>query len=138
MIDFCVNAAKHYRQAAEVAKQIKVTCPQPDNIVVAGLGGSAIGGELLKDWSQNKLIVPIEIMQGLQFTRIRGQKNLGSGFQLLRRHRRNIRRFLDALKRGCMMFCITSGGDVLKAQKHKVPYLQVPGECLPAQRYPTC
>ena len=47
MLNFAVNAAKHYREAAEVADRIAVDFPKPANIIVAGLGGSAIGGDLL-------------------------------------------------------------------------------------------
>jgi len=52
MLKFSIDAAKHYREAFKVAEKIVVSYPKPANIVVAGLGGSAIGGDLLKDWSK--------------------------------------------------------------------------------------
>ena len=58
MLNFCVNASKHYREAAELAHKITVNYPKPDNIVVAGMGGSAIGGDLLKDWARNQVVNP--------------------------------------------------------------------------------
>ena len=61
MLNFCVDSPKHYRNAAELAQKIKVDFPQPDNIIVVGMGGSAIGGDLLKDYVRNKLSVPIEV-----------------------------------------------------------------------------
>jgi RPA family protein len=39
MLNFSVNAAKHYREAAQIAEKINVDYPKPDNIIVAGLGG---------------------------------------------------------------------------------------------------
>ena len=45
--------------------------------------------------------------------------------------------FLDALKRKCMIYCISSGGALLKyAEKLKVPYLQVPGGMPPRAALP--
>ena len=47
MLSFCVNSAKHYREAAKIAEKISLRYPKPENIIVAGMGGSGIGGELL-------------------------------------------------------------------------------------------
>ena len=45
--------------------------------------------------------------------------------------------FLDALKRKCMIYCISSGGALIKyAQKHKVQYLQVPAGMPPRAALP--
>ena len=68
MINFCIDAAKHYREAATVAQKMKVNFPVPNNIIVAGMGGSAIGGDLLKDWLRNKLIIPIEVNRDYQLS----------------------------------------------------------------------
>ena len=54
MLNFCVNSPKLYGEAAKLAEKIEATYPKPDNIIVAGMGGSGIGGELLKDWARNK------------------------------------------------------------------------------------
>ena len=50
------------RDAIERAKQVNVPeTINPKNIVVVGMGGSAIGGELLKDWLRDTLPIPIEV-----------------------------------------------------------------------------
>ena len=61
MLNFCINAPKHYRQAAFIAQNISLSIPKPDNIIISGLGGSAIGGDLLKDWARDKSSVPKEV-----------------------------------------------------------------------------
>ncbi len=61
MLNFCIDAPKHYRAAAEIAQKVKVKFAAPDNIVVIGMGGSAIGGDILKDYVKDKLSVPIEV-----------------------------------------------------------------------------
>ena len=65
MLSFCVEAPEHYAQAAKLAKTFSVDYPKPDTIVVAGMGGSGIGGELLRDWTRDRINVPIEVSHKL-------------------------------------------------------------------------
>ena len=76
MINFCVNSAKLYSEAAKLAEKIQVNYPKPDNIIVAGMGGSGIGGDLLKDWARNKTAVPIEVNREYQLPAYAGKKTL--------------------------------------------------------------
>ena len=86
MLNFCVDAPKHYRTAAELAQKIKVDFPQPDNIIVVGMGGSAIGGDLLKDYVRNKLSVPIEVNREYFLPEYADKKTLGPLDELLGGH----------------------------------------------------
>ncbi|MCL2358841.1 MAG: bifunctional phosphoglucose/phosphomannose isomerase [Nitrososphaerota archaeon] len=137
MIDFCINATSHYRNAAEIAQKIQVNNPQPDSIIIVGMGGSAIGGELVKDWARDKLKIPIEINRDYHLPAYADKKTLVLVSSYSGDTEETLSAFLDALKRGCMIFCLTSGGAVLTAaKKHKVPYLQVPGNMPPRAALP--
>jgi len=125
MINFCIDAPKHYCKAAELASKIRCKNPVPNNIIVAGMGGSAIGGEMLKDWSRNKLIVPLEVCREYTLPEYADEKTLVLISSYSGDTEETLSAFLDALKRECMIFCVTSGGEVLE-------------ECPPAQPYPTC
>jgi glucose/mannose-6-phosphate isomerase len=137
MLNFSINATIHYRKAAQIAEKIKVDYPKPDNIVVAGLGGSAIGGDLLKDWAKNQLAVPIEVSREYKLPAYANKKTLVFITSYSGDTEETLSSFLDALKRKCMIFCISSGGSLLKyAEKHKVPYLQVPSGMPPRAALP--
>jgi glucose/mannose-6-phosphate isomerase len=137
MIDFCVNATKHYRKAAEIARKIQVNYPKPDNIIIVGMGGSAIGGDLLKDWAKDKLKIPIEVNREYHLPQYAEKKTLVLVSSYSGDTEESLSAFLDALKRKCMIFCVTSGGALLaSAKKHKVPYLQVPGGMPPRVALP--
>jgi glucose/mannose-6-phosphate isomerase len=126
MLNFSVNAAKHYREAAQIAEKIKVDYPKPDNIIVAGLGGSAIGGDLLKDWAKTQLTVPIEVSREYKLPAYANKKTLVFITSYSGDTEETLSSFLYAFKRKCMIYCISSGGALLKyAKKLKVPYLQV-------------
>ena len=137
MIDFSVNAAHHYREAAKNAERIIVDYPKPSNIVVAGLGGSAIGGDLLKDWAKTQLAVPIEVSREYKLPAYANKKTLVFITSYSGDTEETLGSFLDALKRKCMIYCISSGGALLKyAKKLKLPYLQVPGGMPPRAALP--
>jgi len=137
MLKFSIDAAKHYREAFKVAEKIVVSYPKPANIVVAGLGGSAIGGDLLKDWSKNQLTVPIEVSREYSLPKYAGKKTLAVICSYSGDTEETLSSYLDALKQKCMIFCISSGGALIKyAKKHKVPFLQVPSGMPPRAALP--
>jgi glucose/mannose-6-phosphate isomerase len=127
MINFCVNSAKLYREAAGLADKIKVDYPKPDNVIVAGMGGSGIGGDLLKDWDRNQTAVPIEVNREYELPAYAGKRTLVLMTSYSGDTEESLSAFLDALKRKCMIFCVTSGGALLEnAERLGVPYLRVP------------
>ncbi|MGD0449424.1 MAG: bifunctional phosphoglucose/phosphomannose isomerase [Candidatus Bathyarchaeia archaeon] len=127
MINFCINSAKLYGEGAKLAEKIKVSYPKPDNIVVAGMGGSGIGGDLLKDWAKTKIPVPIEVNREYQLPQYAGKKTLVLITSYSGETEESLGAFLDALKRKCMIFCVSSGGALLEnAERLRVPYLRVP------------
>ena len=137
MLNFCVNSAKLYSEAAQLASEIQVTYPKPDNIIVAGMGGSGIGGELLKDWAKNKTQVPIEVNKDYLLPAYAGKKTLVLLCSYSGDTEETLNTFLDALKRKCMIFCVSSGGALLEnAERLKVPYLRVPGGMPPRAALP--
>ncbi len=136
-VNFCVDAAKLYREAAALASKIKVTYPKPDNIVVAGMGGSGIGGDLLKDWARNQTAVPIEVSREYELPEYAGKKTLVLITSYSGDTEETLSAFLDALKRKCMIFCVSSGGVLLEnAERLGVPYLRIPSGMPPRASLP--
>lgn len=137
MLNFCVNSAKHYREAAQIAKKITVNYPKPDNVIIAGMGGSGISGDLLKDWVRNKTDVPIEVNRGYELPKYAGKKTLVVIMSHSGDTEESLSAFLDALRRKCMIFCISSGGVLLKyAEKLHVPFVRVVGGMPPRAALP--
>ena len=127
MLSYCVNIADHYRQAERATQEILLKYPKPESIIVAGMGGSAIGGELFKDWAGNKAEVPIEVIRDYGLPAYVGQKTLAVIVSYSGETEETLSSFLDAMKKKCMVFCISSGGSLIEyAEKLSVPYLIVP------------
>lgn len=137
MLSFCVDAARHYEEAAKLAKKVHLDYPKPETIVVAGMGGSAISGELLKDWARAKIAVPIEVCREYSLPAYANEKTLVFIISYSGETEESLSVYLDALKRGCMITCISSGGALQKfAEKMKVPHLKVPSGIAPRAALP--
>ena len=127
MLSFCVEAPKHCQKAAKLAQAVQINYSKPQTIIVAGMGGSAIGGELAKDWTREKIDVPIEVCREYSLPVYVNKKTLVFVVSYSGETEESLSVFLDAIKRNCMTFCISSGGKLLEfAEKLNLPYLRVP------------
>ncbi|MEM3578235.1 MAG: bifunctional phosphoglucose/phosphomannose isomerase [Candidatus Bathyarchaeia archaeon] len=137
MLSFCVNFAKHCTEAAKLAKNMKLSYPKPETIIVAGMGGSAIGGELLKDWAREKIAVPIEVCREYFLPAYASRKTLVFVISYSGETEESLSAYLDAIKKKCMTVCISSGGTLQKfAEKMEVPHLTVPSGIAPRAALP--
>jgi glucose/mannose-6-phosphate isomerase len=127
MLLFCVEAPKHYEEAARIAKNFSVDYPKPQTIIVAGMGGSAIGGELLKDWANDKTSVPIMVQRGYSLPAYANKNTLVLVTSYSGETEESLSVFLDAVKKGCKIICISSGGKLSEyAEKMSLPYIRIP------------
>jgi glucose/mannose-6-phosphate isomerase len=137
MLSFCVEAARHYDNAAKLANRIRVDHPEPEAIIVAGMGGSAIGGELLKDWSRESIKVPVEVCREYRLPAYANEKTLVLLTSYSGETEETLSVFVDALKRKCMTLAISSGGALQKfAEELSVPHLLVPCGMAPRATLP--
>lgn len=137
MLSFCVDAYQHYERAANLGRTLQVGYRRPRTIVVAGMGGSAIGGELLKDWARDRVAIPIEVCREYSLPKYADKDTLVSVVSYSGETEESLSVFLDAIKRGCMITCLSSGGKLEEyAEKLDVPRLRVPSGMAPRATLP--
>jgi len=137
MLSFCVDAPQHYGKAARLARKWRVRFPEPETIIVAGMGGSAIGGELLKDWARDKVPVPIEVCSDYSLPAYADANTLVLVVSYSGETEESLSAFSDAVKRKCMTVCVSSGGTLREfAGKLDVPHLLVPSGMAPRATLP--
>ena len=110
------------------AAKIKFPISKINNIVVSGLGGSAIGGDLLRAYLADEIGVPIAVSRNYVLPEYVNERSLvvvssysGNTEETISSHR-------DAVKRKAKVLCITSGGSVKAfAVKKKQPVIDIPG-----------
>jgi len=137
MLSFCVETSEHYEEASKLVKAISISYPKPQTIIVAGMGGSAIGGELLKDWARDRITVPIEVNREYSLPAYANKNTLVFVVSYSGETEESLSILLDAVKRRCMTVCISSGGKLLEfAEKLNMPYLRVPSGMPPRAAIP--
>ncbi len=137
MLSFLENIADHYRKAEKNSKKISFNYPKPSNIIIAGMGGSAIGGDLVKDWARDKIDIPIEVNRDYSLPNYSNKKSLVLILSYSGETEESLSAFLHALKKGCMTYCISSGGNLMKfAKRTGAPHLSVPSGMPPRAALP--
>ena len=101
---------------------------QPELFAMAGMGGSIIGGDILSDVLRDELGVPVQVCRGYGLPAWVGPGALVVIISYSGNTEETLTAFLEALKRGCMIIAITSGGHLAElCRKTGIPLLMVPG-----------
>ncbi|RLI44131.1 bifunctional phosphoglucose/phosphomannose isomerase [Candidatus Bathyarchaeota archaeon] len=137
MLGHCVKTHEYCEDAVRLAKQVSVSYGKPQRILVVGMGGSAIGGELLRGWLLNELPIPIEVCRDYVLPAYVNEETLVFAISCSGNTEETLSAFVDAVKRGCMVITITSGGHLLSfSEKLHVPHLTIPSGLPPRATLP--
>jgi len=110
------------------AAAVNVPISKINNIVVSGLGGSAIGGDLLRSYLAGEIGVPIAVSRNYSLPAYVGERSLVIISSYSGNTEETIASHHDAVKRKAKVLCITSGGAVKQfAAKKKHPVIEIPG-----------
>ena len=130
MRNLILNFPKQAEEAVAIgnAAKIKLNISKIRNIIITGLGGSAIGGDLLRSYLADKCAVPVIVNRHYYFPEYVDKNSLVIISSYSGNTEETVSAYKDAIKRKAMIFCITSGGEVERiAKKNKHPYIKIPG-----------
>ena len=97
-----------------------------NNIVISGLGGSAISADLIKNFLGNELNHPLVVNRNYDLPKFAGSKTLFIASSYSGNTEETISSLNQAIKLGCKIVCITTGGEVEEiASKNNIPYVKV-------------
>ena len=138
MLNHLMKTPDYCRDAINRAKQVKVPEKiKPKNIVIAGMGGSAIGGEIFKDWLFDELPIPIEVCRDYALPAYANKDTLFFANSYSGNTEETLSAFLDAVRRKCVTITITSGGHLLSFSKElHVQYISIPSQLPPRVAIP--
>lgn len=139
MLNLCVKTPEYCQDAIQRAKKIKIPnevkvskkitikYKKPQNIIITGMGGSAIGGEILQDWLQDKLPIPIQICRNYTLPAYANRNTLVFAISYSGETEETLSAFIDAIRRKCMTITISSGGHLLSfSKKLQIPHVTIP------------
>ncbi|MBI1804192.1 MAG: bifunctional phosphoglucose/phosphomannose isomerase [Ignavibacteriae bacterium] len=124
-----IEFPKQVEDAVRIGNRAKVRLNRSKirNIVVTGLGGSAIGGDVLRSYVADQLAVPFIVNRHYVMPEFVDEGSLvvvssysGNTEETISAHR-------DATKRGAQVFCISSNGETARlAKKYRQPLIAIP------------
>jgi len=102
------------------------------NIIISGLGGSAIGGDLIRSYTQYEIKIPVTVNRNYTLPSFVGKDTLLIISSYSGNTEETIAAYKQAIKAKCKIICITSGGEVKKiAKKNKHHCVIIPGGLQP-------
>ncbi|MFP3984709.1 MAG: bifunctional phosphoglucose/phosphomannose isomerase [Candidatus Bathyarchaeia archaeon] len=132
MLETCEKMPDLCRDAIKRAKKVKIPFGQPENIIVAGMGGSAIGGNLLKDWLYDRASIPVEVCRDYDLPAYADENSMVIAVSYSGETEETLNTFLKAVKRHCPILTITSGGHLQSfSEKLKIPHMLIPSGLAP-------
>lgn len=102
------------------------------NVVICGMGGSAIGGDILRVFAETLAPVPISVTRGYAVPQFIDANSLVMVLSYSGGTEESLSAYADARARGAQCIVITSGGALLeKARADDVPAAVIPGGLAP-------
>ena len=136
MIELLEEFPQKMRDALRLGEELSVSASNYKrnfkNIVILGMGGSAIGGDLLSDYLADELSIPIVVIRGYDIPKFVDENSLVFAVS----YSGNTEETLSALKR-CLeakarVIALTSGGKLaVLAQENNFPVIKVPAGIQP-------
>lgn len=127
---FPAQAEEAWRIGAEA--KVPDTCADVDNLIIQGMGGSAIGGDLLRALYADVLRVPATVVRDYDLPGFAGPRTLFIAASYSGNTEETLAGYAEARKRGCKILALSSGGELTKrAQGDNLPLVTIPGGLSP-------
>lgn len=130
MNDLILDFPKHIKTALALAAKVDLERPEVDfkNVLILGMGGSGIGGVLVKNWIADDIAVPVQVANDYQIPAYVDQDTLIIASSYSGNTEETLMALGEALERNVSVIGITSGGKLEKLCKENgFPVFIVPG-----------
>jgi glucose/mannose-6-phosphate isomerase len=114
MLGRVMSMPQHFREAMQRSQDVSVDLKldQIRNLVIVGMGGSAIGGELVKSLTYNQLPVPLTVCRSYNLPNFVNRHTLVMVSSYSGNTEETLSAFEQALQRQAQIVCVTSGGKI--------------------------
>lgn len=129
MFDVLANFGNQIEEALNIGSDIKVEGDYSDvnKIIISGLGGSAIGGDLLRSFLWYELKVPIYVNRNYRLPAFADERTLVIASSYSGDTEETLASYEEAKNKACRIICILSGGRLsLLAENDGFPLIKIP------------
>lgn len=129
MLSLILNFSKQMEDACKIGREFEpgrdmdgIKC-----VIISGMGGSAIGGELLQSYLLDEIKIPIYINRNYSLPEFADPSTLTIISSYSGNTEETVNSLLEAIEKGCKIICITTGGKILKiAKSRNLNYILIP------------
>lgn len=139
MFDLMCKFPDLWAEGVELSRDVDpgVKIDEISHIVVAGMGGSAIGGDLMRSFVEQTASIPVFVNRSYELPAFVGEKTLFIASSYSGNTEETLSALEQAMERGAKVFCITSGGRLQTvAQGHGFAHILIPGGLPPRAALP--
>lgn len=125
-----VDFPKHWAQIMEMTKDKKLTVDgkKIKNILFGGMGGSAIGADLMRAYSLKTSPYPVQVNRHYDIPNWVDENTLFIACSFSGNTEETLSALSQAMKKGAQCIGVTSGGKLLlTAEKEEFDYIKIPG-----------
>ncbi|MDZ7690410.1 MAG: bifunctional phosphoglucose/phosphomannose isomerase [Balneolaceae bacterium] len=131
MWSLLVDFPNQWNQAVKITEDLEITVSleEVENICLVGMGGSAIGTELIQAYTIDSAEVPVQVVKGYDVPKWVGEGTLIIASSFSGNTEETVMALKKARSRGARPIAITSGGELLlKATRENFDYFRIPGK----------
>lgn len=129
MLDAISTFDEQCKCAYNIGKQFKASKPkmQINNILLAGLGGSAIGSDIIRVYLQSELKVPLMVWRNYGLPAFTGKDTLLFCVSYSGNTEEILSSFKEGIRKGAFIITVGSGGELKDLSfKHGLRHIEIP------------
>jgi len=133
-----INFPNYMINCFQLCNKYDITVPKAiKNIIIAGLGGSAIGGDIVRNWIGDRVSIPIEVCRDHQLPGYANEETMLIVISYSGETEETLRLFLEGFEKRCKILTVTSGGILDRlSKKHGIPRILIPSGMPPRVALP--
>jgi glucose/mannose-6-phosphate isomerase len=134
MAGHIAHMGSHIRDAVQLCRALTVPISGNEcrGVIILGMGGSAIGGDLARSYLSGKLSVPITINRSYEIPSFANENTLVIASSYSGNTEETLSSFEQAVQKKLPILCITTGGTLAKRAKElNLPVVLVPAGMQP-------
>ena len=110
MLGHLEGFAEQVAEGWRISRELKLSGESPRSVALLGMGGSAIGGDLVKAVWADRISVPVEVLRGYDLPAWVGPDTLVIASSKSGNTEETLRQLETALQRRCPVVCVSTGG----------------------------
>lgn len=127
MLDLVATLSGQVTEGWRISRELELPWESPRSVAVLGMGGSAIGADLVKGIWADRISVPVEVLRGYDLPAWVGPETLVIASSKSGNTEETLRQLETALSRRCPVVCVTAGGALRNvAQAARLPLALFP------------